>query len=237
MDTLERTKKDCPAIGTGFCDYVGSEGCAACYIGKVREDEFEKAVESWDVTLSNIPEGIDEFIRTEQCQFCDKESASGYALADIAHTEPKHMKGMFFGFGKKVRSEIGSLMQLPIPICGKCKRNYRISENAPWIACVILSALSLLIFSLIPGMPEESKFGIGLIVLVVMGVLGYVCGKILASAFRAKKSGAMKFNVFEIDYPGKLKEAGWFAMQMDKREIPMLMFSKNMPRPHVKFNK
>ena len=124
---------NCPIQDRELCKFLGSEGCEKCGINQLgRKQDPVAYADTWDVTLSLIPDDIDEVHTTEECCFCKgkKNAKAGYEMLCLKHKEPVHMKGIFFGFGMKVPGEVGSIVDIPIAVCQKCRRTFRPAEKA-----------------------------------------------------------------------------------------------------------
>ena len=221
---------DCVITDSALCKWIGKD-CRDCYIHSIKsDDDVKKALEGFETTISLLPEDFDD-LQGEKCQFCKGEpkKRAGYALADLAHSEPKHEKGMFFGFGKKVRQRIGSLMPLSISICRDCRRSYRLSDAIKWLVSFVFIAVALIVLTLTSlgaGLNEAIVFGI----LILAAAIGYFLGKLLSDLYVKSKSSDMHFNIFEIPICAKMKDSGWFAMQENQR----LVFSKKTHTKKIK---
>lgn len=223
----------CAISDSALCRWIDKD-CAECHINSIKHDEdVKKALESFEVTLSLLPDDIDELMG-EECQFCkgEKRKRAGYALADLAHAEPKTETGMFFGFGKKIRRKVGSIMPLSISICAECRRALRVPDIIKWTVPVLLLAAAVIVLS----MPSITKgMGEWVLLAVLAGALlgGYLIGKAAAGAYMRSKSSETRFNVFEIPICSKMKEAGWFTMQ-DDTPATRFIFSR---KPYTKMIK
>ena len=129
---MEYTNKDCELYGKNICSYVGSEGCETCFLKDFdgKKSSRNSAYEAWQITLGNIPAEVDELHTSKKCQFCidEPKDAECYGIIDMGHPEPEHRKGMFFGFGKKIRSEMGSMVSFPVACCKDCRRRYHTKD-------------------------------------------------------------------------------------------------------------
>jgi hypothetical protein len=202
----------CHVSDSELCRWIDKD-CGDCYIdGLKHKDDSEKMLSDFRVTLSLLPEDFDT-LQGDECGFCKgetKKPRAGYAIIDLAHSEPESKKGMFFGLGKKVRQRIGSLMPVSISICRSCRRNLRMAEYLKWIVVAALVGLAIgLCFipaiNAIPALP----YGV-----VIAGFLaGYLLSRLVSDAYMKAKSRETAFNVFEIPVCRKMQEAGWFVMQ------------------------
>jgi hypothetical protein len=202
----------CLANDTEICRWIGKE-CEDCYVGGLKhKDDVEKTVSDFRVTLSLLPEDFDS-LQGEQCCFCvgdTKKPRAGYAVIDLAHSEPEARKGMFFGFGKKVRQRIGSLMPVSISICRDCRRTLRMVDYLKWIVTAAFVGLSIgLCF--IPAINTIPALPYG--VIIAGFFVGYVVSRLVSDAYMKRKSKETVFNVFDIPVCRKMQEAGWFTIQ------------------------
>jgi len=202
----------CQLSDSELCRWIGKD-CGECYVsGMKQKDDVEKMLSDFRVTLSLLPEDFDS-LQGDECCFCKgdtKKPRAGYAVVDLAHSEPESKKGMFFGLGKKVRQRIGSLMPVSISICKSCRHALRMVEYIKWIVIAAFVALSIgLCFipsiNTIPALP----YGV-----VIAGFLaGYLVSRLASDAYIKAKSRETTFDVFEIPVCQKMQQIGWFTMQ------------------------
>ena len=202
----------CMASDTELCRWIGKE-CEDCYIGGLKhKDDTEKMLSDFRVTLSLLPEDFDS-LQGEECCFCVgdvKKTRAGYAVVDLAHSEPEARKGMFFGFGKKVRQKIGSLMPVSISICRDCRRALRMVEYLKWIVIAAFVGLSIgLCF--IPAINTLPALPYGVIIAGFLA--GYLMSRLVSDAYMKAQSKKTAFNVFDIPVCKQMQEDGWFTMQ------------------------
>ncbi len=241
MQQVERTKNDCKAIGTSFCGYVGSEGCETCPVNTANmKEDVEGMVSNWEVTSHYIPEDTDEFHCSEWCQFSksNSEKATSYAMLDLIHPEPKHMRGMFFGFGKKVRSSVGSMIQLPIPICEKAKRYFRAKEFVKWgivTAFVIIGIVAMMLIASISDSEDSVDLFIGMGAFVVIVVAGVMVARLHSKNYTKRHESEFFVDAREIPLIKNMIERGWEPFHMDPVGTPLLFFAKQKPKPHLLF--
>ncbi len=241
MQKVDRTNKDCEAYGTAFCGYAGSEGCEDCQVGMGNmKEEIGDMVSSWEITAHHLPEDIDEFHTRNTCQFSkgQNEEATGYAMLDLVHPEPKHMRGMLFGFGKKVRSPVGSMIQVPIPVCAKVKKFYKTREYIKWSIIAAFIAVGIVAMMLISNgsTGEESVSWIyGLGAVIVSGVAGLFVARAYNKNFTVKYESDFYVDVRKLPMIEKLEEMGWSAFHTENSGAPVMFFVKEKPRPHILF--
>ena len=224
-------RKDCPIADSELCEWIGKNGCMPCYIRSMKEDDDKvKALENWKIMLSNLPPEIDSLHESEKCVLCKGEDiydTECYASVDMAHPEPKHMKGMFFGLGKKIRTPVGSLVTLHMASCNKCRRKYRLMESFIWIFLVGLLALSLILMAIpaVSGPISEVSELLPIVFVIGLTVLGYFLGKSISTMYRERISKDVKVDLLEIPLIRVMTDKGWFFFQENKG-APKLFFNK-----------
>ena len=229
--------EECVISDSALCKWLDKD-CKDCYIKDLKDnDEIAGMLANFEVTLSLLPDNFDD-LQSEECQFCKKEDKNkrhGYALIDLAHSEPEQKKGMFFGFGKKVRQKIGSLMPLSISICKECRRTLRFVESIKWISIIVFLGLAIVVQLTLPVGDKLSEISVSLPYgMIILGALiGYIAGKVASNAYMKAKSDETCFNVFEIPVCEDMRDRGWFLMQ-DNGEITRFIFSKKSNTNKVK---
>lgn len=213
----------CVVSDSTICKWIDKE-CTACYLNNMKDDsEAKKVLEDFEVTLSLLPEDFDS-LQSDTCCFCKGEPGQRHSFAniDLAHKDPEHKRGMFFGIGKKVRQRIGSMLPVSISICKQCRRNFRVYESLKWLMIIVFGGIGLgLCF--IPVINENPFLPY---VAILVGILiGYIAGKILSAAYVNKKSAQTRFNVFEIPVCAEMQEIGWFPVQ-DEAAVSRFIFGK-----------
>lgn len=218
----------CVVTDSTICKWLNKD-CKDCYINEIKDDsDAQKALFDFEITLSLLPDGFDT-LQSEECCFCVNEPGrrAGYAAIDLAHKEPEHKRGMFFGMGKKVRQRIGSLLPVSISICARCRGNFRMAESLKWLMILVFGGIAVALcflpaINLSPALP----YGV-----VLLGILiGYVAGKIASSVYVNKKSAQTRFNVYDIPVCAKMRENGWFTVQ-DEGSVTRFLFSR---KPMIK---
>jgi len=226
----------CAVSDSAVCKWLDKD-CGSCYINGLKNDnDAKKVLENFEVTLSLLPENFDD-LQEEDCQFCKGKQAkrSGYAVIDMAHSEPESKKGMFFGLGKKVKQSIGSLMPVSISICKECKRSFRIYESLKWFSIVVFLAIAIVLI-IIPSIGKainSISLALPYGVLMLGGVIGFIVGKIASAMYMKAKSDTMRFNVYDLPVCLEMKENGWFTVQ-DNGLVLRFIFSKKSRTKKVK---
>ncbi len=220
--------ENCAASDSVLCKWLDRD-CKDCYIHSVKKDEAEEALNNFNITLSLLPEGFDD-LQGEQCAFCkgeQKNPRDGYAVIDLAHAEPEYKRGMFFGFGKKVRQRIGSLMPVSISVCRRCRTSFRIVETMKWLSILVFVGIPIALMCIpsigkaIKGVSPALPFGI----VLAAAAVGYYLGKVFSGLYVKANSKRMAFNIFDIPAGAEMKEKGWFPLQ-DDGDVTHILFSK-----------
>jgi hypothetical protein len=176
--------------------------------------------------------------QSEECLFCKKRPGNkkaGYATVDIAHPDPPHEKGPFFGLGKPSRVPVGSMVQLPVAICKDCKRRFTMIDNFKYYSLVVGFILGLFVVFLFRNTdylqyaPEYISI---VMVLFVMGII-YIAGGWYAKRLVEKDKDLTYFRLFDIPEMKGFSDKGWFVFQDDK-EKTRFYFSKKKPRVNYK---
>jgi len=230
-------RDNCCIVDSTLCKRMGATGCYSCYIRTLKTDESKKdALARWETTLSLLPRDIDDLHDSEECQFCKgtPEKKDGYATLEMAHAEPYAEKGMFFGFGKKVRVPVGSLVNVEMGICKRCKKVFRIIDIMQLITMIVGLVIGIVVVA-IPGIggPLSSISPIiPLLVIVGFGVAGYYLGDQVALWYAQKSKDTVKIDLTEIPQINKMIHRDWFFFQMSK-EKPKMFFYKKSKQPRL----
>ena len=236
----EKTSKVCEIRGEAACDFLGSGGCKECplYKQNVRQFERRNINKIWEVTLTNLPDDVDKFHEAEECFFCKKEKKNkkaAYAIVEIAHPDPPHESGEMFGFGKKIRRPVGSMIQVPVAVCKDCKRRLDLLDNLRFIGMGAGFLLGLLVIWLIQDM-EFIRYGgdlLPILIFLLLIALGYQGGKFCERALSRKYQKEMHLRFFEIPETKELRELGWFTQ--DEGGKGKMFVKKNKPRTNFHF--
>lgn len=233
--SIERIKRDCRYLDTGICKYAGSEGCENCIINHSGEKESEEIARGWEVTQSYLPDNIDELHNSPTCQFCKNDEAKdAYVLVEMAHHEPEFMSRKFFGLGPEVRAKVGSLLQIPVPICKECKKKINKANNVKWLATAIGVALIIIVLSFIPAIssPDFEQWYIPAMTLIAGGLAGYSVGVMLEKNIREQIAKEMITDAADIPLIKEMIDKGWYKFTNTKN-TNVFIISKNKPRPNV----
>jgi len=235
---VEKTKRDCEILGTELCDFMGCDGCEKCvFVDKIKGLDTEDAALRWRKTLELIPAEVDDLHTAETCVFCGSEKRTCYAEIGLGHIEPEHKKGVFLGMGKKIRSEIGSLIDLPIACCRSCKRKIIMQDVILYGVVVVILAAAIVILS-VPAVGEALNnlhFLAPFLTLVVSALIGYLVGKVAAKAYIKNCEKSMIMNALEIPTIKKMRQAGWFPVPDPKKDYPQLHSAKKKIRENFRY--
>lgn len=232
--------RECPINKRQLCNFIGSEGCEKCVIPTLgsKIDPVDYA-DNWDVTLSLLPDDIDELHLQQTCSFCKEEPNEkiGYEELSMKHREPVHMKGMFFGFGSKVEGDVGSLVDIPIAVCSKCRKKLLIDKCINFIGGAVGVIVGILVL-LLTGLYEKLdaiSWALPIALLAVVTIAGYISAKMMKGTLRKNAQKEMYIDVRDIPQVSKMLLLGWTPMQSDKSGEPNLAFKKRKVREHMMY--
>lgn len=231
---------NCPIQDRELCKFLGSEGCEKCGINQLgRKQDPVAYADTWDVTLSLIPDDIDEVHTTEECCFCKgkKNAKAGYEMLCLKHKEPVHMKGIFFGFGMKVPGEVGSIVDIPIAVCQKCRRRLAMDKYVTYISTAA-GALLAIIALLIPGVEKtlaSVSWVLPIALLIVLTGAGYGIGRLIKSSIRKKAEDETILDPLEVKQISRMVLLGWSPMQVNKRGEVSVNFKKDKLRKNMMY--
>ena len=242
---MEEGKKNesCEVYGTELCRYLGCDGCEECLVEKIHYKDNESkrdTATAWEVTLEYIPDNIDQLHLSEECQFCKgehKNKRDRFAMLDAGHPEPEYKKGMFFGFGKKVRSPIGSLISVPISCCKTCARRHRMKDFLKWIVTGIFLAIDIVLLatpSIMAGL-EGVSWVMPIVLFLAILVGGYGLGELLTHLYVKRTEKETVYNVYDLPIVSQMKWLGWEAIQTERSGVPRLTFAKRKQRKNLRF--
>ena len=189
------------------------------------------------VTLSYLPENIDDLHDTDTCVFCGKNHADGYAELSLGHPEPEHRKGIILGLGKKVRTAVGSLADVPIAVCRDCRRKMRMKDIIQLGGGLLVAAVAVGVM-LIPGVESALvKIGWAMPIAVFAGILaiGWSAVYMLAEHQQKKLAEKIYANPLEIPIIRQAIINGWFPVPEVKRGFARVNFVKRKQRPNFRY--
>lgn len=231
--------KSCKLNGTNLCRFIGCDGCDNCVFmnGLGKGMDPEAMAERWDVTLSYLPEEIDAMHESETCVFCGEAPRECYAELSLGHPEPEFKKGMFLGFGKKVRSDIGSMIDPPISCCKACKRRIVMQDILQYLIVLLTFALGVVFVSIPPiaAALENAFFVIPLAILAAFLGIGCLIAAAVQKAYVKKMEAKMTINALELPTVKKLLALGWFPIPDSKNKRPHLHFAKKKIRENFRY--
>lgn len=236
---VEKTNQNCAIKDTEICDFLGCDGCEKCTLagGLARGMDPQDSAARWRETLSLVPKEIDSLHTTETCVFCGERRKDCYGELSLGHRDPEYKKGIILGLGKKVRCEIGSLLDIPVACCNSCKRKMRMQDMLQYGIVLAFFILAVVLVS-IPaiGKPlEEIHFMLPLGIVVVIAIVGFIVARIVDGYYVKKCEQTMNMNPLEIPVIKKMLNIGWFPVPEVKRGYPQLHFSKKKPRENFHF--
>jgi hypothetical protein len=229
IQLIKKKNTKCTVKDSSLCKWMNKKDCSECYLMELSDSDQADALKRWEVTQSLLPDGIDELAGSDTCQFCKGEphKKTRYATVDLAHPEPESTKGMFFGFGKKVRSKIGSLLPVSIACCDRCHNAFLSYDLIKYALPVLITLLAILLLAipatavLVTGLGDFASY----IFIILMLVIGIIVGRLVSSAYMRKKSKDVRLNIFEIPLIAEMEDKGWFLLQEDT-EVTRLVFTR-----------
>ena len=230
----------CPIEGRELCKFLGSEGCENCRISELgKKVDPQEFADNWDITLSLLPDDIDILHTTDTCRFCKgvPEKKIGYEYICLKHKQPIHKKGTFFGWGTKVDSDVGSLIDMPVTVCKKCRTRLMLDKYMTLIGAGVGIFLGVGVL-LIPGI--ESKLSsiswvMPLLVFLFIAVLGYVVSFFMRKHLRSSFSSQMHIDPLTIPQISRMILLDWKPMQANKKGEPVLCFKKRKLRENLRY--
>lgn len=234
--SIERIKKDCKYIDHPICQYAGSEGCADCILNMANAKDAADIASGWEVTQSNLPDDIDALHTSTACQFCREGAREkvAYALIEMAHPEPEYMKKKFFGLGQETRAQVGSLLQIPVPICAHCKKLLQRANNTKWFGALVGGLLAMLILSFFPDFVNaEGSWYVSMLSIAAGALAGYAIGMTMEKNIRAKLEKEVILDIKEIPQIAEMIEKGWYQFGVKEKKSGVLVFTKKKPRPNA----
>ena len=231
---------NCPIEGRALCKFLGSEGCENCKMMQVgKKVDPKDYADNWDFTLSLLPDNIDELHTTEDCKFCKgfAEKKIGYEFLCMKHKEPIHKKGFFFGYGTKVESDVGSLVDIPITVCKKCKRRILIDKYITLIGAGIGILLGILVL-LIPSFESRLSsisWALPIATFLFIAIAGYVVAFFMKKRLRNTFSEEMHIDPLTIPQISRMVLLDWAPMQANKKGEPILCFKRSKQRENMRY--
>lgn len=232
-DKSENIDESCPIVHSDLCYWLsGRTGCPHCYIHSLKSGEQkQEARERWEETVRLLPSNLDALHEGEDCVFCKDEprKADGYALFEMANPEPYYEKGMFFGFGKKVRTPVGSLVTVEASVCPRCRSAFRMADVIQIMSLVLGVVIGILLL-LIPSFSEKMAslfILLPIIFIILTGVAGYYIGKNASMAWLKNRAGKVKLDLSEIQDVAFMLAKGWFFFQVSGG-MPRVSFAKKL---------
>jgi len=236
---VEKTNRNCEIRDTEICEFLGCDGCEKCTLaggfGKGMDPKDSAA--RWRETLSLIPKEIDDLHMTNTCVFCGEEEKAVYGELGLGHIEPEYKKGIILGLGKKVRCEIGSLIDVPLACCKSCKKKMVMQDVLQYGIVLAFVAIAIVLMS-IPAISkalEDLHFIMPLGAAIVIVVVGWLLSKLAVKKYIAHCEKSMLMNPMEIPTIKKMVNIGWFPAPEVKSGYPRVHFAKKKVRENFRF--
>lgn len=215
---------------TQLCDWFNKESCDNCILKTMSEKDKKNTLEDFNVTLSNLPDNIDD-IFGEECQFCieSPKKRECYAKVNIVHPEPYSERALF-GIGPKTKSLFGSILQLDMSCCSACQsilKKYAFLKRLT--AMISLAAYILfLVILFATGIIRQNGVEWAMLILVGFAVLAVIASEIVSRAYINKNQPYIRSDIFKIPMMEELYKMGWsiFEDRVNPDHIYKLKLSK-----------
>lgn len=228
-----REKIPCKLSGTRTCAMLNMHSCDRCPLS-MDGDQQDKIVADVETFCELLPEeGLHTLFETDECQLCKGESRgkkTGYAIVDMAHSEPTDERKRSRLFGKQ---RFGFLAPLQFAVCSKCRMKLLFLEYLPMIMTVLFTLIALLFVAnddqrkVLNG--TSVGFALPLIIIVGALVLGYVLGKVLKMVLSNSWNKGMYVNALDHPFVKAMEEKGWFPL-FDAKKGKVIFTRKQIDR-------
>ena len=199
-----------------LCGWLNKISCDGCIVAKMRDKDKQEAVEDFNVTVSHLPDNIDD-IFGEECQFCAgvANKTEHYARLDMTHPEP-YAEARIFGFsmGSKFRASIGSLLPFDISCCSECRKVFKKHTALKWISvlsCFGSGILAFVIFSALKIIAQDTASWV-ILFLTAASLLALVVSAIVSKIYIKKQEACVRGSVLGIPLIKELRNMGWSVL-------------------------
>ena len=229
MDERNLNDTECKLYGSKAYALLNMRTCEECPLkGRVVDDQLFADLKLF---CDLQPEGgVAQLFESETCTLCKEEPKgrpTGYAVFDMAHTEPKQLKRRRF----LSRQDTGFMVPLQFPCCTACRRRILFTMYLPMIVPIILTGISLPIVTIEP-IAEKLRTVAGWFpaLIVAFAILGgYGIGKLLSVLYRKKCSSVMYTDVREHPFVLDMQSRGWRPLFND-RQMRVAFTKTRIPR-------
>lgn len=222
---------------TILCRWLNKENCGNCVLEKMRDRDKQSVLEDFDVTVSNLPNDIND-IFGEKCQFCidNPKERDCYASISIVHPEP-YSESAFMGIGPKVKRKIGSILRLDISCCGECKNIFKQYAFRKRMTAIISAAAYILSMAVLfaTGIVKQNIFEWATALLIIFALLGIVASAVVSKTYIKKYENRVRGSVFHIPIVEKLLQMGWSTLEDNTECSYKLRLSKDRTNSFGRF--
>lgn len=217
MDERRLTDTECALYGTKSCALLNMQTCDACPLkGRIADPAIHDDLRLF---CDLQPEGtVAQLFESETCTLCKTEpkgKPAGFAIFDMAHTEPKQLaKRKWLS-----KQETGFMVPLQFACCKKCRRRILLASYLPLIAPIVLTLIALPI--VIPEKTAEALRRIGawmpLLIVAFAIIGGYAIGKLLSILYQRRCESSMYVDVRQHPFVTAMAEKGWRPLFNDRQ--------------------
>ena len=217
VDMKPAQNRNCPLYNTESCAVMNMRKCEACPLtGRVDDADVICGISN-DVALfsSLLPEnGIARLFESERCTLCkgdNPNAADGYAIYDMAHSEPKRLQKRNFLF---TQDKSGFMVPLQFACCKKCRARLLWQEYLPTVGAILGVGVGVLLTLDEPAVMHWRSIGSSLPLLLVAGglLVGWAAAQLLRFILRRKWTKQSYLNVHNHPVVREMRKKGWFSV-------------------------
>ena len=158
-------------------------------------------------------------------------------MLTLKHREPVHKKGMILGLGPQVDGDVGSMVDIPVCVCNKCKKFFGIYKHISLLSALIAGVIAAVVVML-PGingpLVEKSEL-LPLLIAATATLAGYIAGIFIKKKVYNIADKRMYADPLEIPVVKKMTLIGWKPMQANKRGEMIMSFKKRKIRENLMY--
>ena len=214
----------CALYGSRACALLNQRSCAECPVQQNTGKNAEETADLVERFEALLPEGgIAPLFENETCTLCKTEpkgEATGYAILDFGHSEPKelHARKLFR------KGTVGFMVPLQFACCRACRNRLLLSSYLPLLVPLVLTAL-IVPFVTVPHWSQALRAAASWLplALVLFGIVGgYGIGKLLQIFLRKPFDRVMYFDLLKHPVSQAMTEKGWFPLFGEAYPQPVL---------------
>ncbi len=217
MEQRRLTDTECALYGTKSCALLNMQDCDKCPLkGRIADPAIHDDLKLF---CELQPEGtIAQLFESETCLLCKDEpkgQANGFAVFDMAHTEPKKLAKRRW----LAKQATGFMVPLQFACCKKCRRRILLGSYLPLIAPIVLMLITLPFVMIEAFAQTLRQTAAWLPFAIVMASLlgGYAVGKLLAYLYKRKCEPDMYVDVRTHPFVKAMEEKGWHPLFNDRQ--------------------